>query len=103
MRAFFHVRLLKKYKKCIISRHFTQKKYILGLGPGCGPKPKTKINSEVNSRHFGIEIKKIFKIFDNQKMFGSKNFSKIKKKNSYIFLSFLRPKDLWVLRILNVC
>ena len=38
-----------------------QKKYILGLGPGCETKPKTKINSEFNSIHFGIEINKRLK------------------------------------------
>ena len=42
---------------------FPPKKYILGLGPRCGPKPKakTKINSEFNSKHFGIEINKRLK------------------------------------------
>jgi hypothetical protein len=34
-------------------------RYILGLGPGCEPKPKTKVNSEFNSLHFGIEINKL--------------------------------------------
>ena len=46
-----------QFKNHIITRHFTRKK-ILGLGPGCEPKPKPKINSEFNSIHFGIEIKK---------------------------------------------
>ena len=36
-----------------------KKKYILGLGPGCEPKPK--INSEFNSIHFSIEINKRLK------------------------------------------
>ena len=50
------------HKILLKSRHFTpQKKYILGLGPGCEPKPKpkTEINSEFNSIHFGIEINKL--------------------------------------------
>ncbi len=33
----------------------------LVLGPGFGPKTKTKINSEFNSIHFGIEINKHLK------------------------------------------
>ncbi len=41
------------------SDFFPQKKYILVLGPGCGPKPK--INSEFYSIHFGIEINKCLK------------------------------------------
>ena len=45
---------------------------MLGLGPGCGPKPKPKINSEFNSIHFGIEINKCLK--------------------------FLTPKNFWVLK-----
>ncbi len=38
-----------------------KKKYILELDPGCEPKPKpkTKINSEFYSIHFGIEINKL--------------------------------------------
>ena len=48
----------------ITIRLFPKKKYILGLGPGCGPKPKTKINSEFNSIHFGIEMNKLKKIFE---------------------------------------
>ena len=41
-----------------------QKKYILGLGPGCESKPKTKtqINLKFNSIHFGIEINKRLKL-----------------------------------------
>ncbi len=39
----------------------SKKKYISGLDPGCEPKPKTKINSEFNSIHFGIEINKRLK------------------------------------------
>ena len=33
-----------------------KKKYILDMDPGCEPKPKpkTRINSEFNSLHFGI-------------------------------------------------
>ena len=38
-----------------------QKKYILGLGPGCESKLKTKINSEFNFIYFGIEIYKRLK------------------------------------------
>ena len=36
----------------------------MGMGPGCEPKPnpKTKINSEFNSVHFGIEVKKRLKL-----------------------------------------
>ena len=46
----------------------------LGLGFGCGPRPiaKTKINSEFNSVRFGIEINKLFKMFDTQKCLGLK-------------------------------
>ena len=45
-----------------------EKTWVLGLGFGCGPKdkpePKTQVflgitNSEFNSIHFGVEIKKI--------------------------------------------
>ncbi len=36
----------------------------LGLGTGCGP--KTKINSEFNSLHFGIEINKLLKFLTHK-------------------------------------
>jgi hypothetical protein len=38
--------------------HFieNQKKYILDLGPGCEPKPKS---IQLHSIHFGIEINKL--------------------------------------------
>ena len=39
----------------LMARHFIQKKYMV---PGVNPNPKIKINSEFNSIHFGIEIKK---------------------------------------------
>ena len=51
---------------------------MLGLGPGCGPKPKPKINSEFNSIHFGIEINKCLKFLT------PKNFLVLK------FLTFLK-------------
>jgi hypothetical protein len=40
-----------------------------GLGPGCGPKPKPKTNSEFNSIHFGKEINRCL---DTQKCLGLK-------------------------------
>ena len=61
-----------------------QKKYILGLGPGCElkPKPQTKINSEFNSIHFGIEINKRLKFLTPKNVRGYKflTFLKILKK-----------------------
>ncbi len=78
-----------------------KKKYILGLGPGCGPKSnpktkidselnsipkhKTKINSEFNSLHFGKEINKSYD--------KCLTFLRILKKNFLVFFShFLDPK-----------
>ena len=58
-RVFF--RPTDSYRQCLLSRLFPQKKYILGLGPEHGPKPRPKINSEFNSIHFGIEINKLSK------------------------------------------
>ena len=57
---------------CVLTRHSAKKKDILGLGPGCGPKPKpeTNINSELYSLYFGIEINKRLK-FLTLKFFGS--------------------------------
>ena len=54
-----------------------KKKYILGLGLGCEPKSKTKINSEFNSIKFWYRNQQKFKILKTQKFFGLKDVRKI--------------------------
>ena len=54
---------------------------MLCLGPGCGPKPKPKINSEFNSIHFGVEINKSLKFLRAKKFLGPKICDKF--ENSY--------------------
>ncbi len=88
-----------------------QKKYILGHGARCGlePKLKIKINSELKSIHFVIEIKKPLKLLTPKNVWVLKflTFLKILKKNFlkifFYFSQFFRLKNLNVLRILNVC
>ena len=62
--------------RCLFWLHsdfYPKKKYILGLGSGCGPKPKTIINSKFNSIHFGIEFNSSLKFFIfTQKCLGLK-------------------------------
>jgi len=70
---------------------FLNFKIKLVLGPGCGPKtkPETKINSEFNSIHFGIEINKHFKFLTPKNVWLKiSDFS----KNFILFFShFLDP------------
>jgi len=85
---------LKSYEFCmahvdfiivILTDFSPKKKCILGLGPGCGPKPKPKINSEFNSMHFGVEINKRLKFLTPKNFWVLKNFLKILLYFSHIF------------------
>ena len=79
-------------KLWIDSRHFAQKKYILGLSPGWESKPKINLglDSELVSIHFGIEINKRLKFLKPISFWASKCRKNIRKfsKKSEIF----RPK-----------
>ena len=58
-------------------------RWVLGLGLGCGPRPKK--DSEYDSIHFGIEIDKMFTIVGTQKMLGLKISDKVEKIEKEIF------------------
>ena len=64
----------------------------MGMGPGC----KTKINSEFNSIHYGIEIQQTFKILNAHKFLGLKNIRKFLgkfHKNFEKSQTFLDPNN----------
>ena len=79
----------------ILTRLFPQKSIYWVCAPGVDPNQNPK--PKFNSIYFGILTPK------NVKVEKFQTFFKILKKIFLYFSHFFRPKNLWVLRILNVC
>ena len=72
-----------------------KKEHILGLGPGCGTKPKTKINSEFYI--FWYRNQHTFKIINTLKFKGSTNCEKnIRKFLEKFFKNFQKSQKIIV-------